>query len=222
MVALKHAGIAAASALVGLLAAVIYPLLAFAVVLPLMMRERLREETASDIDKREALMSVPEGMHAAYASVFILTTLSIATFWSWGRAPYGAVDSSRFVLINAGEAIAPSILATLVVMQGVAGFMIGYESTRRMVHNWLVQPVIDKNIAKGMAQGIVEGEARGKAQGIAQGIAEGEARGKAEAQAESDAMWLDYIERMRESYEKGEPFDEPTPAELRKNGNAQE
>ena len=84
--------------------------------------------------------------------------------------------------------------------------MIGYESTRRMVHNWLVQPVIDKNIAKGVAQGIVEGEARGKA----------------EAQAESDAMWLDYIARMKESYEKGEPFDEPTPAELRKNGNAQE
>lgn len=222
MVALKSAGIAAVSVLVGLLAAVIYPLLAFAVVLPLMMRERLREETASDIDKREALMSVPEGMHAAYASVFILTTLSITTFWSWGRAPYGAVDSSRFVLINAGEAIAPSILATLIAMQGVAGFMIGYESTRRMVHNWLVQPVIDKNIAKGMAQGIVEGEARGKAQGIAQGIAEGEARGKAEAQAESDAIWLDYIARMKESYEKGEPFDEPTPAELRKNGNAQE
>ena len=96
--------------------------------------------------------------------------------------------------------------------------MIGYESTRRMVHNWLVQPVIDKNIAKGVAQGIVEGEARGKAQGIA----EGEARGKAEAQAESDAMWLDYIARMKESYEKGEPFDEPTPAELRKNGNSQE
>ena len=84
--------------------------------------------------------------------------------------------------------------------------MIGYESTRRMVHNWLVQPVIDKNIAKG----------------VAQGIAEGEARGKAEAQAESDAMWLDYIARMKESYEKGEPFDEPTPAELRKNGNSQE
>ena len=210
MVALKHAGIAAASVLIGLLAAVIYPLLAFAVVLPLMMRERLREETASDIDRREALMSVPEGMHAAYASVFILTTLSIAAFWSWGRAPYGAVDSSRFVLINAGEAIAPSILATLVVMQGVAGFMIGYESTRRMVHNWLVQPVIDKNIAKGVAQG------------KAQGIAEGEARGKAEAQAESDAIWLDYIARMKESYEKGEPFDEPTPAELRKNGNSQE
>ena len=210
MVALKSAGIVAASVLVGLLAAVIYPLLAFAVVLPLMMRERLREETASDIDKREALMSVPEGMHAAYASVFILTTLSLATFWSWGRAPYGAVDFSRFVLINAGEAIAPSILATLVVMQGVAGFMIGYESTRRMVHNWLVQPVIDKNIAKGVAQG------------KAQGIAEGEARGKAEAQAESDAIWLDYIARMKESYEKGEPFDEPTPAELRKNGNSQE
>lgn len=206
MVALKHVGIAAASVLIGLLAAVIYPLLAFAVVLPLMMRERLREETASDIDKREALMSVPEGMHAASASVFILTTLSIATFWSWGRVPYGAVDSSRFVLINAGEAIAPSILATLVVMQGVAGFMIGYESTRRMVHNWLVQPVIDKNIAKGVAQG------------KAQGIAEGEARGK----AESDAIWLDYIARMKESYEKGEPFDEPTPAELRKNGNSQE
>ena len=92
--------------------------------------------------------------------------------------------------------------------------MIGYESTRRMVHNWLVQPVIDKNIAKGVAQGIVEGEARGKAQGIA----EGEARGK----AESDAIWLDYIARMKESYEKGEPFDEPTPAELRKNGNSQE
>ena len=91
--------------------------------------------------------------------------------------------------------------------------MIGYESTRRMVHNWLVQPVIDKNIAKGVAQGIVEGEARGKAQGIA----EGEARGK----AESDAIWLDYIARMKESYEKGEPFDEPTPAELRKNGNSQ-
>ena len=83
--------------------------------------------------------------------------------------------------------------------------MIGYESTRRMVHNWLVQPVIDKNIAKG----------------VAQGIAEGEARGKAEAQAESDAIWLDYIARMKESYEKGEPFDEPTPAELRKNGNSQ-
>ena len=76
--------------------------------------------------------------------------------------------------------------------------MIGYESTRRMVHNWLVQPVIDKNIAKG--------------------VAEGEARGK----AESDAMWLDYIARMKESYEKGEPFDEPTPADLRKNGNSQE
>ena len=88
--------------------------------------------------------------------------------------------------------------------------MIGYESTRRMVHNWLVQPVIDKNIAKGVAQG------------IAQGIVEGEARGKAEAQAESDAIWLDYIARMKESYEKGEPFDEPTPADLRKNGNAQE
>ncbi len=88
--------------------------------------------------------------------------------------------------------------------------MIGYESTRRMVHNWLVQLVIDKNIAKGVAQG------------KAQGIAEGEARGKAEAQAESDAMWLDYIARMKESYEKGEPFDEPTPAELRKNGNPQE
>ena len=218
MVALKSAGIAAASALVGLLAAVIYPLLAFAVVLPLMMRERLREETASDIDKREALMSVPEGMHAAYASVFILTTLSITTFWSWGRAPYGAVDSSRFVLINAGEAIAPSILATLVVMQGVAGFMIGYESTRRMVHNWLVQPVIDKNIAKGVAQGKAQGIAEGEARGKAQGIAEGEARGK----AESDAIWLDYIARMKESYEKGEPFDEPTPAELRKNGNSQE
>ena len=84
--------------------------------------------------------------------------------------------------------------------------MIGYESTRRMVHNWLVQPVIDKNIAKGVAQG------------KDQGIAEGEARGK----AESDAMWLDYIARMKESYEKGEPFDEPTPAELRKNGNSQE
>ena len=84
--------------------------------------------------------------------------------------------------------------------------MIGYESTRRMVHNWLVQPVIDKNIAKGKAQGIVEGRARGKA----------------EAHAESDAMWLDYIARMKESYEKGEPFDEPTPAELRKNGNSQE
>ena len=69
--------------------------------------------------------------------------------------------------------------------------MIGYESTRRMVHNWLVQPVIDKNIAKGKAQGIVEGKARGKA----------------EAQAESDAIWLDYIARMKESYEKGEPFD---------------
>ena len=214
MIALKHAGIAVASALVGLLAAVIYPLLAFAVVLPLMMRERLREETASDIDKREALMSVPEGMHAAYASVFILTTLSITTFWSWGRVHYGAVDSSRFVLINAGEAIAPSILATLVAMQGVAGFMIGYESTRRMVHNWLVQPVIDKNIAKGVAQGVEQG----KAQGIAQGIAQGEARGK----AESDALWLDYIARMKESYEKGEPFDEPTPADLRKNGNSQE
>ena len=90
--------------------------------------------------------------------------------------------------------------------------MIGYESTRRMVHNWLVQPVIDKNIAKGVAQSIVEGEARGKAQGIA----EGEARGN----AESDAMWLDYIARMKESYEKGEPFDEPTPAELRKNGRS--
>ena len=218
MVALKSAGIVAASVLVGLLAAVIYPLLAFAVVLPLMMRERLREETASDIDKREALMSVPEGMHAAYASVFILTTLSITTFWSWGRAPYGAVDSSRFVLINAGEAIAPSILATLVVMQGVAGFMIGYESTRRMVHNWLVQPVIDKNIAKGVAQGKAQGIAEGEARGKAQGIAEGEARGK----AESDAIWLDYIARMKESYEKGEPFDEPTPAELRKNGNSQE
>ena len=222
MVALKSAGIVAASVLIGLLAAVIYPLLAFAVVLPLMMRERLREETASDIDKREALMSVPEGMHAAYASVFILTTLSIATFWSWGRVPYGAVDSSRFVLINAGEAIAPSILATLVVMQGVAGFMIGYESTRRMVHNWLVQPVIDKNIAKGVAQGkaqgIAQGIAEGEARGKAQGIAEGEARGK----AESDAIWLDYIARMKESYEKGEPFDEPTPADLRKNGNSQE
>ena len=84
--------------------------------------------------------------------------------------------------------------------------MIGYESTRRMVHNWLVQPIIDKNIAKGVAQG------------IAQGIAEGEARGK----AESDALWLDYIARMKESYEKGEPFDEPTPADLRKNGNSQE
>ncbi len=92
--------------------------------------------------------------------------------------------------------------------------MIGYESTRRMVHNWLVQPVIDKNIAKGVAQG----KAQGIAQGIAEGIAEGEARGK----AESDAIWLDYIARMKESYEKGEPFDEPTPAELRKNGNAQE
>ena len=218
MVALKSAGIAAVSALVGLLAAVIYPLLAFAVVLPLMMRERLREETASDIDKREALMSVPEGMHAAYASVFILTTLSITTFWSWGRAPYGAVDSSRFVLINAGEAIAPSILATLVAMQGVAGFMIGYESTRRMVHNWLVQPVIDKNIAKGVAQGKAQGIVEGEARGKAQGIVEGEARGK----AESDAIWLDYIARMKESYEKGEPFDEPTPAELRKNGNSQE
>ena len=92
--------------------------------------------------------------------------------------------------------------------------MIGYESTRRMVHNWLVQPVIDKNIAKGVAQG----KAQGIAQGIAEGIAEGEARGK----AESDAIWLDYIARMKESYEKGEPFDEPTPAELRKNGNSQE
>ena len=218
MIALKHAGIAVASALVGLLAAVIYPLLAFAVVLPLMMRERLREETASDIDKREALMSVPEGMHAAYASVFILTTLSITTFWSWGRAPYGAVDFSRFVLINAGEAIAPSILATLVAMQGVAGFMIGYESTRRMVHNWLVQPVIDKNIAKGVAQGV----ALGKAQGIAEGEARGKAQGKVEAEAEINAIWLDYIARMKESYEKGEPFDEPTPADLRKNGNSQE
>ena len=82
--------------------------------------------------------------------------------------------------------------------------MIGYESTRRMVHNWLVQPVIDKSIAKGKAQGIVEGRARGKA----------------EAHAESDAIWLDYIARMKESYEKGEPFDEPTPAELRKNGRS--
>ena len=80
--------------------------------------------------------------------------------------------------------------------------MIGYESTRRMVHNWLVQPVIDKNIAKGVAQGV--------------------AQGKAEAESEIDAMWLDYIARMKESYEKGEPFDEPTPAELRKNGNSQE
>ena len=80
--------------------------------------------------------------------------------------------------------------------------MIGYESTRRMVHNWLVQPVIDKNIAKGVAQGV--------------------AQGKAEAQAESDAIWLDYIARMKESYEKGEPFDEPTPADLRKNGSSQE
>ena len=80
--------------------------------------------------------------------------------------------------------------------------MIGYESTRRMVHNWLVQPIIDKNIAKGVAQG--------------------KAHVKAEAQAESDAIWLDYIARMKESYEKGEPFDEPTPAELRKNGNSQE
>ena len=83
-------------------------------------------------------------------------------------------------------------------------------TTRRMVHNWLVQPVIDKNIAKGVVQGV--------AQGKAQGIAEGEARGK----AESDAMWLDYIARMKESYEEGEPFDEPTPADLRKNGNSQE
>ena len=100
--------------------------------------------------------------------------------------------------------------------------MIGYESTRRMVHNWLVQPVIDKNIAKGVAQGIAQGIAEGEARGKAQGIAEGEARGKAKAQAESDAMWLDYIARMKESYEKGEPFDEPTPAELRKNGNPQD
>ena len=88
--------------------------------------------------------------------------------------------------------------------------MIGYESTRRMVHNWLVQPVIDKNIAKG------------KDQGIALGIAEGEARGKAEAEAEINAIWMDYIARMKESYEKGEPFDEPTPADLRKNGNSQQ
>ena len=80
--------------------------------------------------------------------------------------------------------------------------MIGYESTRRMVHNWPVQPIIDKNIAKG--------------------IAEGEARGKAEAEAELNAIWLDYIARMKESYEKGEPFDEPTPADLHKNGNSQE
>ena len=92
--------------------------------------------------------------------------------------------------------------------------MIGYESTRRMVHNWLVQPVIDKNIAKGVAQGV--------AQGKAQGVAEGEARGVARGKAESDALWLDYIARMKESYEKGEPFDEPTPADLRKNGNSQE
>ena len=92
--------------------------------------------------------------------------------------------------------------------------MIGYESTRRMVHNWLVRPVIDKNIAKGVAQGIALGKA--------QGIAEGEARGKAEAEAEINAIWLDYIARMKESYEKGEPFDEPTPADLRKNGNSQE
>ena len=100
--------------------------------------------------------------------------------------------------------------------------MIGYESTRRMVHNWLVQPVIDKNIAKGVAQGkaqgIAQGIAEGEARGKAQGVAEGEARGK----AESDAIWLDYIARMKESYEKGEPFDEPTPADLRKNGNSQE
>ena len=96
--------------------------------------------------------------------------------------------------------------------------MIGYESTRRMVHNWLVQPIIDKNIAKGVAQGKDQGIAEGEARGKAQGIAEGEARGK----AESDAIWLDYIARMKESYEKGEPFDEPTPADLRKNGNAQE
>ena len=96
--------------------------------------------------------------------------------------------------------------------------MIGYESTRRMVHNWLVQPVIDKNIAKGVAQGV----AQGKAQGIAEGEARGKAQGKVEAEAEINAIWLDYIARMKESYEKGEPFDEPTPADLRKNGNSQE
>ena len=104
--------------------------------------------------------------------------------------------------------------------------MIGYESTRRMVHNWLVQPVIDKNIALGVAQGVAQGKAQGiaegEARGKAQGIAEGEARGKAEAEAEINAIWLDYIARMKESYDKGEPFAEPTPADLRKNDNSQE
>ena len=50
-------------------------------------------------------------------------------------------------------------------------------------------------------------------EGFAEGFAEGLAEVRAEGRVERDAEWRAWLSRMQEAEARGEPFDEPTPAE---------
>ena len=66
------------------------------------------------------------------------------------------------------------------------------------------------------AQRIAKAEAKGKAEGKAEGIAEGKtagiAEGKAAGIAERDREWTAWNNRRLDAASKGQPFDEPPPA----------
>ena len=68
----------------------------------------------------------------------------------------------------------------------------------------------------------VEGHAEGRARGLEDGLAEGRAQGLAEGRAEANQAWIEWLLRKTEAETKGEPFDEPTPADLQAKDNGKQ
>ena len=52
-----------------------------------------------------------------------------------------------------------------------------------------------------------------RAEGLVEGRVEGRAEGRAEARAERDAEWEVWVYKKSLAEARGEPFDEPSPAE---------
>ena len=70
---------------------------------------------------------------------------------------------------------------------------------------FLAERYLRRRYWEGFAEGFAEAREEGRAEGLAEVRAEG--------RVERDAEWRAWLRRFREAEARGEPFDEPTPAE---------
>ena len=157
-----------------------------------------------------ALPNIDRSREGWYLGLFSVQCLACLALLTWYEVTGNTTDSALGTVVAVGKGMGQLVIVvaawTVTLLEGYS--MLAERYLRRRYREGRAEGQVE-----GRAEGRVEGRAEGRVEGRVEGRAEGQAEGRVEGQVERDTEWSAWLRRLQEAQARGEPFDEPSPAE---------